>query len=161
IKFPHLRCRNQERGQRQLGNQFNLVVTMTRKVAQQTARLQLEGLEIRELPATSPLYPAGLVTRQSFDSTAVGALPPGWSQWANSGAFAVSTDLALSRYGSLANDGVTGQKSLAWANTAQPANVQVSASVYLNSIIPAEVLARGSRLNTNTPTFYAVTVTRG
>src|SRR5262249_6288828 len=93
--------------------------------------------------------------------TGVGALPAGWSQWANSGAFAVSTDQALSRYRSLANDGVTGQKAVAWANTSQPANVQVSASVYLNSMVPAEILARGSRLNTNTPTFYAVTVTRG
>src|SRR5947199_32198 len=42
-----------------------------------------------------------------------------------------------------------------------PADVEVTAAVQLNSLIPAQVLARGSGLNTATPTYYALSLTRG
>src|SRR5206468_11278997 len=43
----------------------------------------------------------------------------------------------------------------------QPADVQVGAAVYLNSLIPAQLLARGTNLNTAAPTYYALALTRG
>ena len=39
--------------------------------------------------------------------------------------------------------------------------MQVESSVYLNSLIPAQVLARGTNLNTTTPSYYAVSVSQG
>src|SRR5262249_16766891 len=39
--------------------------------------------------------------------------------------------------------------------------VQVSASVFANALAPAGVLARGTGLDTTTPTYYAATLTRG
>src|SRR5262245_23341142 len=111
-------------------------------------RLRLEELETR-------LAPASLETS---DTTAAGALPTGWSQWSSSGtdAFAVTSSQALSTPNSLAvNSSASGLSALARVNAAQPANVQVGAAVYLNSAIPARVLARGSGLSTTTPTYYA------
>jgi hypothetical protein len=103
-------------------------------------------------------------TEESFDTTATGTLPAGWSQWSSTGtnAFAVSSALSLSPSNSLAStSSSSGMNARAWINTAQPANEEVSADVYLNSLIPVEILARGSNLNTTTPTYYAVSVTQG
>ncbi|HUR52711.1 MAG TPA: hypothetical protein VMZ71_01175, partial [Gemmataceae bacterium] len=41
------------------------------------------------------------------------------------------------------------------------ADIQVSSSLYLDTMIPAQLFARGSGLDTTRPTFYAVSVTRG
>jgi hypothetical protein len=49
----------------------------------------------------------------------------------------------------------------AWVAAPQPADVQVSASVRLDSLIPAQVLARGSSLNGAKPSYYALSVSRG
>jgi hypothetical protein len=103
-------------------------------------------------------------TEESFDTTPTGSLPAGWSQWSSTGAnaFAVSSSLSLSAPNSLAiSSTVSGMNARAWINTAQPANEEVSAAVYLNSLIPVEILARGSNLNTTSPTYYAVAVTQG
>ena len=119
----------------------------------------LEELEPRLAPATS----AGTV--EAFDTTPTGSLPAGWVQWSNNGtnAFATSSSPALSPPNSLAVNSPTasGLDARSWVNNTQPANVQVSAAVYLNSPIPAEVLARGTGLNTTTPSYYAVSVTQG
>jgi hypothetical protein len=103
-------------------------------------------------------------TTEHFDTTAAGALPANWSQWSSSGkpSFAVSAAQSLSAPNSLA---VTAPASnlaaRAWDNDPQQADVQVSAAVYLNSLIPAQVLARGTGLNTAAPSYYAAQVTRG
>lgn len=122
--------------------------------------LWLEALETREAPCAS------LGTEQSFDTTATGSLPTGWSQWssnAGTNAFAVSSAQSLSSPNSLAVSSPTasGLNARAWVNTAQSANEEVNADVYLNSSIPAEIIARGSGLNTTTPSYYAVSVTQG
>jgi hypothetical protein len=101
---------------------------------------------------------------ESFDTTAPGSLPAGWSQSSSTGAkaFAVSSAQSLSAPNSLAVSSTADNlNGLAWINSAQPANEEVSAEIYLNSLIPIEVLARGSNLNTTTPSYYAVSVTRG
>jgi hypothetical protein len=101
---------------------------------------------------------------QSFDTTAVGALPSGWQHWTSTGTggFGASAALSLSSPNSLA---VTASSSTfsarAWDATLQPADVQVDAAVFLSSIIPAQVLARGTALNTASPTYYALSIVRG
>jgi hypothetical protein len=120
---------------------------------------RLEALEPREAPCAS------LGTAESFDTTAPGGLPAGWSQWGSTGtnAFAVSSAQSLSPPNSLAvsSPAVSGLNARSWLDTTQPADVQVNAAVYLNTPIPAEVLARGTGLNTTTPSYYAASVAQG
>ncbi len=121
------------------------------------AALRLEALEDRLVPSGSTL------AQQSFDGTAVGALPSGWSQWSSNGAraFAVSSAQPLSGPNDLASTAGSSVWARAWDAAPMPADVQASAAVYVNNLTPAQVLARGSNLNSTSPTYYAVSVTRG
>jgi photosystem II stability/assembly factor-like uncharacterized protein len=124
------------------------------------------GRGVWETDARSPSVaaPPVLSLTESFDTTPVGALPAGWSQWSSVGgpAFDVTPRQSVSAPHSLA---VTTPASVlaarAWLNTTAPADVQVSASVFLGSSIPAQVMARGTHLNSAAPTYYAAAVTRG
>ena len=51
--------------------------------------------------------------------------------------------------------------SRAWLSAPFAADVETSAAVYLNSAVPVHLFVRGSDLDTATPTYYAVAVTRG
>ena len=86
--------------------------------------LRLEELEAR-LALTGNL--------ETFDTTAPGTLPAGWSQWSSTATtpFAVSSAQALSAPNSLAVDSpaTSGLNARSWVSTAQPANVQVEAAV--------------------------------
>ncbi len=131
---------------------------MKAKNTSSTVRLQLEALEPRKAPSASPW----LV--ENFDSTSLGSLPWDWSQWSSSGyqAFRVGSDPTGSGGHDLAaSASISNLTSRAWANTLTPADVQVSANVYVDSLIPAQVLLRGTGLNTATPIYYALSVTRG
>src|SRR5579875_4032920 len=111
-----------------------------------SASLQLEELESRLAPTVS-------LGTESFDTTAPGSLPSGWSQWSSTAAnaFAVSSAQSLSAPNSLAVNALTsGLNARAWITTTQPANEEVSAAVYLNSLIPLEIFDRGSNLDTST-----------
>ena len=115
-------------------------------------------------PPVSPPPPAqGSIITQSFDTTAVGSAPIGWNGWSTSsvGWFTASNALALSPANGFASNGQSTTAARAWSNTALPADVDASAAVYLNSLIPAQVFVRGTNLQGNTPTYYAVTITRG
>jgi hypothetical protein len=130
-----------------------VIVQGKRRVA-----LHVELLETREAPSASPWL------SETFDTTAVGSLPAGWAGWNNSGggAFQVSTAHALSGSNGLtSNATASAADARAWYTTVTPADVDASADVYLNSLIPTRVLVRGSGLSTATPSFYAVAVTRG
>ncbi|HEX4611294.1 MAG TPA: Ig-like domain-containing protein [Urbifossiella sp.] len=109
------------------------------------------------------LTPAPVSVTQTFDSTAVGAKPAGWAGWSSdaTSAFAVSAARAESPADGFASTGGSAAAARAWSTTALPAAVDASAAVYLDSLIPAQLLVRGSNLNTATPTYYAVDVTRG
>jgi hypothetical protein len=110
------------------------------------------------LPGSSP----GVT--ESFDGTAVGALPAGWAQWSSTGqgAFAVTAAQSLSPPNGLAVTAASSSLAArAWVAAPQPADVQVSASVYLGTLIPAQVLARGTNLNGATASYYALAVARG
>jgi hypothetical protein len=100
---------------------------------------------------------------QSFDTTAAGSLPAGWGQWSSTGAatFQVSSARALSAPNGLASTAGSSVSARAWSGTPQPADVQAAASLYLDSLIPAGVLVRGSGLATATPSYYALHVARG
>jgi hypothetical protein len=116
----------------------------------------LEALEPRDVP--SPLL------TEAFDSTAVGALPAHWAQWSSTGsaAFAVTSSRALSApHGLAVTTSASGLTARAWAASSLPANVSVSAAVYLDTAIPAQVLARGSGLSTAASSYYAVSVSSG
>jgi hypothetical protein len=121
--------------------------------------LRLEELEARLAPA-APVGPL-----ETFDTTEPGTLPANWSQWSNTAtnAFGASSAQSFSPPNSLlvASPSASGMNARAWINTAQPANMQVEAAVYLDQPIPAEVLARGRGLNSATPSYYAVSVTEG
>jgi hypothetical protein len=109
------------------------------------------------------VLPPVISVQQSFDTTAVGTAPTGWSGWASNsgGAFVASTDRAETSPNGFASTGTSVTAARGWSNTVLPADVDASAAVYLDSLIPAFVFARGSNLDTATPTYYAVTLTRG
>src|SRR5437879_3071234 len=85
---------------------------------------------------------------ESFDKAAPGAVPEGWSRWAGPGSTVEVSGLkALSAPNWLAFTGPSPGMARAWLARPQPADVQVSAAVYLDTLIPAQVLIRGSRLD--------------
>ena len=120
--------------------------------------LTVELLESRLVPSSTPT-----TVLQDFDSTAVGKLPSGWSQWSNTGvsSFLVENSYSLSAPNGLGSSGTSSVTARTWLATQEPADVQVSAAVYLDSLIPIQVLARGSNLNSTSPTYYAVWIRSG
>jgi hypothetical protein len=123
--------------------------------------LQFDNFTVNLLAAATST--ATTIT-ENFDNTAIGSLPSGWAQYSSNGsnAFAVGNTVALSPPNSLAVTTATSSLSAsAWLTATQPANVTVSAAILLNGLIPAQILARGSALNTTAPTYYALEATRG
>src|SRR5262245_55389841 len=119
-------------------------------------RLGFERLETRDVPAS-------LWYAQNFDTTPLGSLPTNWSQWTNDAgpSFAASNDRALSIPESLRSSGISTRSAVTWLNQAAPANLQVSASLFADSLVPMRVFLRGSNLHTGAPTYYSATLTRG
>jgi hypothetical protein len=117
--------------------------------------LSVERLEDRLTPA------AAIPLSESFDTTPLGQLPAGWSQWSSSGQAvfgttnAVASSPSQSLAASTAKDWVT---AAAWSNTVEPADVEVSASVFLHQNMPLLLLARGSNLNSLTPSYYGLQI---
>jgi hypothetical protein len=107
--------------------------------------------------------PDSVEVRQSFDTTAIGATPTGWRGWSSDGtsAFQVSNARSVSPANGFASNGTSVSTARGWSDTSLPADVDASAAVYLDSLIPAQVFVRGSNLDTTKPTYYGVTVTRG
>jgi hypothetical protein len=122
------------------------------------------GKKAPPVPRTAPVKakPGPLPYKESFDKKASG-LPAGWSQWRSGRdiSFAISSAKALSRPNSLAVKGNSRSAARAWWKQPLPADVQVTAAVFLDTVIPAQLFLRGSRLAKAAPTYYAVTVTRG
>ncbi len=105
----------------------------------------------------------GAVT-EKFDRTAIGALPAGWAKWTNdnTSGFGVSDSIAFSPSRSLVSSASTSNNtSRAWLTTSLPANIQVSGCILVDDLLQPQLMARGSKLDTATPTYYAVSVTRG
>jgi hypothetical protein len=115
----------------------------------------VEALERRDAPSASPWL------TESFDTTPAGSIPAGWAR-SGSASFAVSAARALSPANGLATSATSATATArTWLQAALPADVQVSAALYLDSPVPGQVFARGSGLDTAAPNYYAVAITRG
>jgi hypothetical protein len=132
---------------------------MTEK--RRSATLRVEALETRETPSRSPASPAAVVAQENFAQTTIGELPAGWTQWDSQASFQVLPGRALNGNAGLVASGSSGETARAWLATTQPANVQISSTLRLDSIIPAELMLRGHGLNTTSPTYYDLTLSRG
>jgi hypothetical protein len=99
---------------------------------------------------------------ESFDTTAAGSTPPGWASWSsnNTGSFTASPGRSLSGPNGFVSSG-NNVTSRSWLTTQEPANLEAGAALYLDSLIPARLFVRGRNLNTSTPSFYALQLTRG
>ena len=118
---------------------------------------------ITDAPVPPPVVPpVGSVT-QRFDTTAVGSAPTGWNGWATDslGWFTASAARALSPANGFASNGFSSSTARAWSNADVPADVDASAAIYLDSLVPAQVFVRGTNLQGAAPSYYAVNVTRG
>jgi hypothetical protein len=103
-----------------------------------------------------------LDVKESFDDTAAGKLPANWLQWKGGGAaFEVSAAKALSGTNSLAVAGGSSAAGRAWLGKPVAADVQAGVALFLNTLVPVQVLVRGADLDTAAPSYYAATVTRG
>src|SRR5262249_58897063 len=86
-------------------------------------------------------------------------LPGGWSQ---TGTFFVAAARAQSLPNDLlSNAEASNQGGRAWLGTLQPNDVCVSVSVFLDSLNPVQLVARGSGLDGATPSYYALQISRG
>ncbi len=117
-------------------------------------------------------FAVAAVPSETFDLTAAGApsLPAGWSQWTNTSgtAFAVTAATVATPAWSPSNSltvpsGPSNTEARAWLTDAQPADVQVGATLNLlaNLQTPPQVIARGQNLSGAAPTYYAVQVIYG
>ena len=106
--------------------------------------------------------PPSAVVRVNFDATAVGSRPADWKSYTSDGTagFAVSAARQGGTPGYIANGG-TNTTARSWYGTAQPADVQASASLYADTLVPGTIFVRGANLDGAKPTYYGLTVTRG
>src|SRR5262245_40596516 len=133
---------------------------MTEKRRSSTT-LHVEALETRETPSTSSATPSGVVARESFSQTSIGELPAGWAQWDSEGTIQVLAGRTLGGKAGLVASGSSGETARAWLSAVQPANVQINSTLRLDSLIPTELILRGKKLETTSPTYYSVTLSRG
>ena len=98
---------------------------------------------------------ATIITEERF-ATGPG-LPAGWTQWSAGGP--VTAQVEADQTLRLSAGSTT--EARAWIDGPVQADVQVSSSIYADSLSPAGVIARGSNLATPTPTYYGLTVSRG
>ncbi|MDW8244213.1 MAG: Ig-like domain-containing protein [Thermogemmata sp.] len=119
--------------------------------------LRLESLESREVPA---------VVVESFNAVTPPLLPPGWESGTN-------PNTTMANFATTAGIGMRGSVALInWANSSRssgwaapqpllPADTAVAASFFINSLVPVYLFTRGVNLNTPTPSYLAVVITRG
>lgn len=115
-------------------------------------------------PASPPATSLPLVV-ENFNNVVVGTIPNTWTTWSSSptASFQAAAPKVSLPTNSIASNSplLSNAAARAWVEEDLGANVDVAASVYLDSLISAQVFARGTNLATRTPTYYAVTITRG
>jgi hypothetical protein len=111
--------------------------------------------------AYTPPRPAGV--DEDFDTTPAGAVPADWQTWTGGapGSIVVRPGRAQSSPNGFTSSGGSATAARGWATADLPADVDASASVFLDTLIPARVFVRGVGLDTTSPTYYAAEVTRG
>jgi hypothetical protein len=114
--------------------------------------------------STTPTQTESLTKLETFDSTGSGALPVSFTRWNNDATASVGASSVRSEGSGkgLAFGGTaSASASRVWVKDFNAADANITASVYLDSLIPVQVFARGQNLEGNKPTYYAVAVTRG
>lgn len=101
--------------------------------------------------------PGSLDVEERFAGGAANKLPNGWGFWSSGSGVTVRTETDET----LRVTATSAGSARAWLTQAAPADVQVSSSILVDSTIPAGIFARGSNLETATPTYYGLSVTRG
>jgi hypothetical protein len=112
----------------------------------------------------APVATPAALEQQYFSNNLVRGLPAGWGSYTNTTgqSFQVAANSqAPTGSSTVSVTGATGLVARAWYDATLPADVQVSASLYLNSLAPAQIFARGQNLGTDSPDYYAVSITRG
>ena len=115
-------------------------------------RLRVDNFQIQAAGAVEQLP----VVEERFQQGQTWGVPSGWVQWTEGNQrFQIRND------GTLRQEGGSAGAARAWLKSAAAADVQVSASIFVDSLLPAGVMARGHNLGTSQPTMYLLTVTRG
>jgi hypothetical protein len=127
---------------------------MTARSVRRT-RLAVESLESRMTPTADWAV-------DSFDGNVSGSTPNQWHAWGSDGnsGFGVTSVRAIGT-GALASAGGSTRTSRTWRMADYPRDVRVAASVYADTLVPAQVFARGRGLDGERPTYYAVSLARG
>src|SRR5262245_13912131 len=116
---------------------------MKRKLASRMLP-RLESLELWMAPSASPWL------NETFNSTLLGKIPTSESQSSSTGAAAfgvISTSTTMGIRDLAVNTSTSALAARDWVTTLVPADTQVSANIYLNTLIPAQVFLRGTGLN--------------
>src|SRR5262249_37257862 len=130
--------------------------TRSMPLRRSTRKLHLGPWERPEPPSGNPWL------GENFNRPAAGVLPSGWLQWTSAAGAGVAVAAAsgVGATGGLTIAATISQAAAhAWYNLPAAADVEVSAAVYLNSLIPAQVLARGANLGPANSTHYAPALT--
>ena len=103
------------------------------------------------------------VQQESFDSTPVGELPENWRRWTNPwpGGFQVTDAPPPGTGRVLASEGGSASQSRAWLAQPVSADLRAAADIRIDTLIPVSLIIRGQNLETDSPSYYAATVTRG
>jgi hypothetical protein len=117
--------------------------------------LQLESLEAREVLSVTLI--------ETFNNTFPPQLPSDWTQSSNnlSTVFSTATDLGVNQSGALLAIAGSRTAGLTWYNQLVSADTGATVLLKADSLIPAFVFARGSNVETSTPSYLAAVVTRG
>ncbi len=100
---------------------------------------------------------------ETFDRTLPDPLPPGWQSWQSDdrSEVVVKKGRSSSPEAALHLSGASSSSSRAWLETQATTDSSITADYYNDNLIPAGVLLRGQNLDSTTPSFYSLTVTRG
>lgn len=116
-------------------------------------RIALDRVQVNAVNTTASADP---MIEERFTSGPAKGVPSGWSSWTEPGqTFRIYADDTLREEG-----GSTGS-ARAWVTNTSARDVQVSSSIYVDSLVPAGVFLRGTNLNTSKPSYYGATVVRG
>ena len=88
--------------------------------------------------------------------TTTSTLPADWLEWSSNRA-----EVQQSSNGALHIDTGSQDTARVWASSATQADVQVSTSLYLDSLSPSGVFARGQQVDTDQASYYSLTLRRG
>jgi len=112
--------------------------------------IALDSLRIGPANPTTPT-----VLNEERFGTAAESLPASWSHVSAGTTYRVLADETLRVSGGSTSE------SRAWLSRTLPADVQVTSSLFVDSLVPAGLIARGVNLHTTKPTYYSASVSRG